>query len=174
MAVRRSALLVVVVFAVVAGYSASASGTQTPQPAGAKPSKIATMVCQKKAAAEIGEALGEAAVVTDQTWVDHLYSCDYRYTAGTMVLSVKELSSWSQTLGYFRMLAKKLGRETTYYDLGQGAFQTRDGSVVVRKDWKILLVDTTGLPKQFGSPPTSASYAAAIVADVILGCWTGD
>lgn len=50
---RRSALLVVVVLAVVAGYGASAAGTQTPQPAGAKPSKIATMVCQKEAAEKL-------------------------------------------------------------------------------------------------------------------------
>ena len=38
--------------------------------------------------------------------------------------------------------------------LGQGAFQTTNGSVVVRKDWKVLLVDDTGLPAQFGTPPT--------------------
>ena len=49
-----------------------------------------------------------------------------------------------------------------------------DGSVVVRKDWKVLLVDDSALPTQFGVPPTSASDIAVTVADVILGCWAGD
>ncbi len=132
------------------------------------------MVCQVKAAREIQEALGEAAVVTDRTWADHRYSCDYRYPRGTIVLSVKELSSWSQTFGYFDALGSKLSRARTLYALGQGAFQARDGSVVVRKDWKILLVDVTGLPSRFGSPPTSSGGVALTVADVILGCWSGD
>ena len=46
--------------------------------------------------------------------------------------------------------------------------------MVVRKDWKVLLVDDTGLPAQFGDPPTSAGDVAVTVADVILGCWAGD
>lgn len=176
LAVRRGALLVVVVtvVAVVVTYCGVASSAATPLPAGTKPSKLATMVCQKKAAMDIEQALGESAVVTNQTWVNHLYSCDYRYTNGTMVLSVKELSSWSQTLGYFNTLAKRLGKGTTFYNFGQGAFQTRDGSVVVRKDWKILIVNIAGLPDEFGSPPTSPKYVATTVADLILTCWSGD
>ena len=46
--------------------------------------------------------------------------------------------------------------------------------MVVRKDWKVLLVDNTGLPPQFGVPPTSSTAVAVTVADVILGCWAGD
>ena len=162
------------VFIILAASNSLVAEAATPLPAGPKPSKLATMVCQKKAQVEIGQALGESAVVSDQTWVSHLYSCEYRYTTGTMVLSIKELSSWSQTLRYFNMLAKKLGKKTTFYGLGQGAFQTRDGSMVVRKDWKILLVNSAGLSAQFGSPPTSSGDVAATVADIILGCWSGD
>jgi len=58
--------------------------------------------------------------------------------------------------------------------LGQGAFQTTDGSVVVRKDWKVLLVDTSGLPARFGVPATTSGEVAVTVGDIILGCWAGD
>jgi hypothetical protein len=91
-----------------------------------------------------------------------------------MVLSVKELSSWAETYGYFDMLGKSLHESTTVASLGQGAFQVRNGSVVVRKDWKVLLVDITGLPSEFGAPPTSAADVAVTVALLILGCWAGD
>jgi hypothetical protein len=46
--------------------------------------------------------------------------------------------------------------------------------VVVRKDWKVLVVDSSGLPAQFGVPPTSSGDVAVTVGDVILGCWAGD
>jgi len=75
--------------------------------------------------------------------------------------------------------------------LGQGAFRVRDGSIVVRKDWKILLVDTSawwtlqlgghfslvdtsGLHGKLGLPPSSRSEVALDAAAVILGCWNGD
>jgi hypothetical protein len=132
------------------------------------------MVCQSKAAGEIQEVLGETAVVEDRTWVDHLYSCDYRFKSGSIVLSVKELSSWSQTLAYYGGLAKSLGKKATLSGLGQGGFQAPDGAVVVRKDWKVLLVNVSGLPSYFGSPPTSSADVAATVAYIILGCWAGD
>jgi hypothetical protein len=67
-----------------------------------------------------------------------------------------------------------LGKARTLANLGQGAFQTTDGSVVVRKDWKVLLVNISGLPAQFAVPPTSPANVAVTVADVILGCWDGD
>ena len=63
---------------------------------------------------------------------------------------MKELSSWPQTFSYFATLARKQGRSDTLANLGQGAFQTANGSTVVRKDWKILTVDISGLPGQFG------------------------
>jgi len=36
------------------------------------------------------------------------------------------------------------------------------------------VVDNSGLPAQFGVPPTSSGAVAVTVADVILGCWAGD
>ncbi len=133
------------------------------------------MVCGDDARTEIHSALGEQATVSHPTWVDHRYQCRYTYPSGaSMQLSVKELSSWAETKQYFNGLATQLGKKRDLPNLGQGAFQTTDGSVVVRKDWKVLLVDTTGLPAQFGVPPTSSGDVAVTVGDVILGCWAGD
>jgi hypothetical protein len=132
------------------------------------------MVCADEARSDIASALGEKAAVSEPTWQDHLYSCRYTYPTGSFVLSVKELSSWAQTYAYFRMLGTELASTRTLQGLGQGAFQTTDGSVVVRKDWKVLVVDSSGLPAQFGLPPTSSGDVAVTVADVILGCWAGD
>ncbi len=153
---------------------AATSTSEAPLPAGAQPSEIAQQVCHRQAQADINSALGLDASVSVPTWEDHLYSCQYRYPSGAMVLSIKELSSWAETYAYFDGLAAQLGRTRTLQGLGQGAFQTTDGSVVVRKDWKVLLVDIKGLPGQFGVPPTSSADVAVTVGDVILGCWAGD
>ncbi len=148
--------------------------SEAPLPAGRTPSTIATMICKPKARQEIASVLGEFATVSHPTWEHHLYSCQYTYPTGSMVLSVKELSSWAQTKGYFRTLAKQMGTSQVINGLGQAAVETTDGSMIVRKDWKVLLVNSAGLPPQFGLPPTSSRAVAQSVADVILGCWDGD
>jgi hypothetical protein len=152
----------------------SSKTTEAPQPAGAQPSEIAKQPCQQEAQKDIESALGETATVSPPTWADHLYSCGYDYPTGSIGLSIKELSSWNETLAYFNGLAKTMGKGRNLQGLGQGAFQTKDGSVVVRKDWKVLLVDVSHLPPRFGVPPTASGYVAVTVGDVILGCWAGD
>ncbi len=132
------------------------------------------MVCQRKAATEIRDALGEQATISAPTWARHRYACTYRYPTGALTLSVQELSSWRQTYRYFDRLARSLHRTRSIFELGQGAFRVRNGSVVVRKDWKVLLVDVSRLPGRFGSPPSSASEVALAVAGVIMDCWHGD
>lgn len=123
---------------------------------------------------EMAQALGVTAVVQNRTWVNHRYSCDYVYPNGTIQVSDQELSSWSETYAYFDGLGRTLGKTQTLPNLGQGAFATQNGDVVVRKDWKVLLVDITGLPSSFGDPPTSSADVAYTVADIILACWAGD
>jgi hypothetical protein len=161
------------------GTPASAPTTsQAPKPAGATPSPISVQVCSSEAQKDMAVALGERATVSTPTWIDHRYACTYAYPranpTGSFEVSVKELSSWAETTSYYNGLAAQLGSARDLESLGQGAFQTTDGSVVVRKDWKVLLVDDTGLPAQFGVPPTAAGDVAVTVADVILGCWAGD
>ncbi len=142
------------------------------------PSPISVQVCAHEAQKEMANALGQTATVSTPTWVGHRYSCIYAYPndtpTGSFAVSVQELSSRSETTAYFDGLAASMGRVRALGTLGEEAFQTTDGSVVVRKDWKVLLVDNAGLPAQFGIPPTSASAVAVTVADVILGCWAGD
>jgi hypothetical protein len=132
------------------------------------------MVCQLKTQKELARVLGVKATEGPRTWIDHRYSCPYLYPNGKFVLSVQELSSWGQTLSYYHSLGRRLGDARSLANLGQGAFQTTNGSVVVRKDWKVLLVNVASLPDQFAVPPTSSGDVAVTVADVILGCWAGD
>jgi hypothetical protein len=153
---------------------ASAIVDRAPLPAGPKPSPIATMVCRSEAQREIKEVLGEKAKVGDKTWINHDYTCRYDYPNGSFELSVKELSSWTQTRTYFHNLGVQLGHPQKLRNLGQAAFRAANGDVAVRKDWKVLLVNVSGLPPQFGQPPTSSTDVAYTVADVILGCWSGD
>jgi hypothetical protein len=171
----RPGLAVLAVVLGIAGCgSVNASSAESPKPAGKSPSAIARMVCAEEAAGEIAQVVGAKASVTAPTWADHLYSCGYLYREGTMVLSVKELSSWTQTYAYFDKLAETLHKTAPVKGLGQGAFVVSDGSVVVRKDWKILLVDISGLHGTVGSPPSSRDTVALDAAAVILGCWSGD
>jgi len=156
------------------GAAPSTFTTRAPLPAGAEPSNISKMVCAKEAQQSVARTLGVTAVVAEPTWVDHVYSCRFAYPNGSFALSVKELSSWAGTYAYFDSLGKKLGRTSTANGLGQGAFVTSNGSIVVRKDWKVLLVDISGLPPRFGVPPTTAADDAFTVADLIMGCWSGD
>jgi hypothetical protein len=132
------------------------------------------MVCSVRTQREIAETLGVRATVSTPTWINHSYSCRYGYSTGSFVLTVKELSSWPQTLSYYAGIGHVQGRTAALRNLGQGGFQTANGSAVVRKDWKILTVDISDLPAQFGRPPTSRGDVAVTVADLILACWAGD
>jgi hypothetical protein len=170
---KPAAVLVGLACAASVLFAPSASDG-APLPAGSRPSSIAREVCQPKAQNLIQDAIGEAANVSTPTWTDHLYACNYRYAAGTMVLSVRELSSWRQTLDYFNRLGTALHKKNSIYQLGQGAFQVRNGSVVVRKDWKVLLVNVAALPREFGSPPAPTLNLALSVAGIIMECWHGD
>ncbi len=169
----RIAALLGVVAILLAACSTQASGPGW-QTAGPLPSTSAKMVCAPEAKDKLDQVLGSTSTsVSKPTWVDHRYSCAYTYPQGTMVLSVKELSSTSETTAFFEGLAKQYGRKQALYGLGQGAFLTNGGSVVVRKDYKILFVDSTGFPRTFVQPQTSSGTPAEAVASTILACWSG-
>lgn len=170
----RLGLAVLAVVLGIAGCGSAHASAESPRPAGTSPSPISRMICTEQTAGEIAQVVAAKAAVTAPTWADHLYSCGYHYREGAMVLSVKELSSWTQTYAYFDQLAETLRKTAPVPGLGQGAFVAGDGSVVVRKDWKILLVDISGLHGMVGSPPSSRSEIALDAAAVILGCWSGD
>jgi hypothetical protein len=132
------------------------------------------MVCSGDGQSDIAGALGvhTSAPVT-ATWADHLYSCTYRYPGGDMVLSVKELAGTASTTAYYTAAEQQLGAGEAVAGLGQGAYQGADGSMVVRKDDKVLQVDVAALPAQVGAPPIDRVEAAVRVAIVVMGCWSG-
>lgn len=146
-----------------------------PQPARATPSVSAKLICAHETQTELAAVFG---VPTTQpvvpTWTNHLYSCRYTYHNGVIALSLKELSSKTETDSYFTSLARRLGQAQRPRALDRGVlFTTKNHSVVVRKDYKVLLVDISGLPAQFGAPPFSRANIALAVAATILDCWTG-
>jgi hypothetical protein len=102
------------------------------------------------------------------TWVDHLYTCPYTLAGGTVTLSVKELADVPATTSWFDGLRARLGDAGRIY-LGEDGFATAQGSVVVRKDNLVLLVDTStfaDLPA-----PRSRAEVATNLATVIMACW---
>ena len=176
------ALLAAACVLAACGGSSSGSGSPTAetQPlaarlekAGPNPSTSAKMVCAAEARTAIAAALGvHETRVTRPTWHDHLYACTYEYPNGSFTLSVKELVSAQTTTDYFDSLERRFGRAQPLIGLGQGGFIGRNGDAVVRKDYKVLLVDVHGLSEQF-LPLMRRSDVAQNVAVVILGCWTG-
>jgi hypothetical protein len=152
--------------------SRAQNATEHAEPARATPSAAAKMVCAREAQNELAAVIG---VRTTQpvvpTWSDHIYSCRYTYHKAVMVLSVKELSSKAETDAYFTSLKHRLGQAQ---DLGESAFTTKNRSLVVRKDYKVLLVDISGLPGRFGDPLSSRGKIAIRVGATIMNCWTGD
>jgi hypothetical protein len=166
-----------VVAAVFAGalLGVPAAASATAHTAATAPSKSAKMICSREAQNDIAASLGgvKPAVVTAPTWSHQVYSCSYLYPSGAVALSVKELGTKHATSSYVKSLADALGRRPDKLPLGQGAFWTTNGSVVVRKDTKVLLVDTSHLTSALGVPPEVASDAAANIAATVLGCWTG-
>lgn len=135
----------------------------------------AKMICADEAQKDIYESATGVKTIAPfkPTWVDHVYSCKYVYPNGAvMTLSVKELSTDAETTAYYNMLGEKLHKTDKQIGLPI-AFQAADGSVVARKDNKVLTIDVTKLPASFGVPAASRGDVAINVAATILGCWTG-
>ena len=139
-----------------------------------QPSTTAQMICQPEAEDEIAEALGVIPRRTPtSSWSDHLYSCRYEYPIGTMTLSVKELPDEGATAAYLAAVQHSLPGYTPIRVSGQNGITAPDGSIYLRKDFKILHVDVGQLPTRIGNPPQTRANAAFTVAAVILSCWTG-
>jgi len=140
---------------------------------GAQPSESSRMICSTEAQTDIEASLGVKATVSTPTWVGHVYACKYTYPQGAITLSVKELESQAEVTAEYNADAKKLGRRPDTVSFGQGAFITTNGSVIVRKDNKVLDVDVSGIPENFGSPPQDRSNVALSIAATVMSCWTG-
>ena len=78
--------------------------------------------------------------------VDHLYSCTYMYPHGSIVLSAKELMNAADATAHYNSLATKYAKRANINGLAQRAFiALDDDDVVVRKDYKVPLVNVQGI-----------------------------
>ena len=178
--VAASALLAVVAVTALAACGQSQSATtpaKSSEPVAHSidsPSASTRMICAPEAQKDLAATLGVKTVTPPTpTWLTHTYTCQYAYTDGHFTLSVKQLPDATQTRDYFASLGDRLTRRMRLTGLGQGAFTTADGSVIVQKDDKVLLVDVNGLPSRFGVPSDTRANAAISIAATIMGCWTG-
>jgi hypothetical protein len=184
---RRSILPIVLLAALVLAACGKSSGSGSPPPTSAlklsspswetakpNPSTSAKMICETEVRGEISQALGITETRVVPTWnkTTHLYSCAYVYPRGRIVLSVKEMSSERETTAYFDAVKKKYGTKNSIVGLAQGAWLLKNDDVVARKDYKVLLVDVQGIPRDFVARLLPSGVATTI-ATVIMACWTG-
>jgi hypothetical protein len=145
------------------------------KPATDEPSLSAQMVCTEEAQEDIykGATGVKTTKVSTPTWEDHVYACDYVYPEGTMRLETKELSSLEETEAFFDAQAEELGKTEDLTGIGEAGFSTDNGSAVIRKDYKVLTVDVSELPEDFGLPSAPRSDVAINTAFQIFQCWVG-
>jgi hypothetical protein len=171
-----SLIFVSLLLGACSGSGGSANPSATLEVAGPTPSATASMVCATEARGDIASAIGLDAIrVSKPTWdvTRHVLSCTYDYAdAARMVLTVKELSSAHETTSFYDGEAASLGR-TRSLEIGDAAFRTTDGSLVVRKDYKVLVIDVSDLSASFGKPPTARATVAVNIATVVMLCWKG-
>ncbi|MCU1429595.1 MAG: hypothetical protein JWL83_3595 [Actinomycetia bacterium] len=154
--------------------STTAPAAQTQTVNAKTPSVSSKMICATEGQQEIAGSLGvKPSKPLAPKWLHKVYSCDYVYPTGVMKLSVRELPSDAAAKQAFDRLGTEVGRLPAGTLLGQGTYKTRNGSMVVLKDSKVLLVDVSGLPAHFGKPPLSRNEVALTVAVTVMGCWTG-
>ena len=158
------------------GGAASPNGGAEPVlTVGATPSKSSKMICGE-AKGDIAETLGvKPTEVTKPTWTDDVYSCTYVYPTGSFTLSVKEVDGIPAAVRYLKDLKARLGVEPGARppSLGQASFVSTGGGIVVQKDNKVLTIDVSRLPAEFGPDHVLRGDIALGVGGVIMGCWTG-
>ena len=170
---RRTGLLAVpLLLAGCTGADAStgAAAASSPQP----PSEAAAMICGDDVTGDVARVLSlPAPPPTSSTWADQLFTCDYSLPMGPLVLSVQESPDPAAAARFFEDRRGQLGETAPTPGLGERAYATPTGTVVVIKDAMTLTVDATGLPEVFGDDGQRRTDFAYEVASVVLGCWTG-
>jgi hypothetical protein len=183
MTARLARLVLLVALTVTAAGCASqrpsgAPGAAPSATAGASATGVSAtgrLICSDEAQEDIATAVGlPTSRPVAGTLKGDEYSCEYAYPAGTMRLSVTELADDASTDAFFGSLRQASAASEHLAGIGEDAYQSQDGSMVVRKDRKVLRVDVGGLPAQYGQPPTTRRQLAAAVAVVIMACWTGN
>ena len=163
----------------LAGCAGADAATAPPSPAATaststEPSATAAMICGDDVVGDVSRALAlTAPPATDSTWADQLFTCAYSLPMGPLELAVKESPDRAAAAEYFADRQADLGDTAPALGLGERAFSTPTGTVVVVKDAMTLTVDATGLPEVFGDNGQRRGAFAYEVASIVLGCWTG-
>jgi hypothetical protein len=170
-----------VVVAVVAALTLAACGGSPAPGAGSAPTATSTgpsvsalMVCSAEAQADLQGALGVGvSQPPDSSFADGVYTCNYHYRIGMIVMTVRDLGSQATAEAFMTSARAKIKKPTDLAGIGDAAFSDGASLVYVRKDVKVLVVDASKLPATFGQPPHPRSTVAATVAIIVMLCWTG-
>jgi hypothetical protein len=139
------------------------------------PSAAAKMICGDDIQGKVRQVLKLSNDAPTRTsFVDHIYTCTYTLPEGPLVLSVHDSASKAAAGAYYTALRPTLGPTNGLPGLGEHAYGTSRGTVVVLKDSQTLVVDATALPSVFGSDQQKRTDLAYEIASDVLGCWTGD
>jgi hypothetical protein len=138
------------------------------------PSPQAEMVCAPEAQQDIQDLIGVVpTAVGPIQYANHTSTCRYAYANGAFTLVVQDLPNDITTTRTYEALAGKLGKIDSIDLPDAQAFTTNDGSIVLRRDTKVMLVDVAQLPGTFGSPPIPRADAARLIMKAVLNCWVG-
>jgi hypothetical protein len=171
-----------VLLAACGGQSAAPSGPPTGPSLGPAvvtalpdaPSPQAEMVCAPEAQQDIQDLIGVVpTAVGPIQYANHTSTCRYAYANGAFTLVVQDLPNDITTTRTYEALAGKLGKIDSIDLPDAQAFTTNDGSIVLRRDTKVMLVDVAQLPGTFGSPPSPRADAARLIMKAVLNCWVG-
>ena len=138
-----------------------------------QPSASALMICSEEVRSDVSKVAALATPPASMSmFADHLYTCTYTLPTGRLTVSVKDLTSPAATTSYFTDVRHRLTGSADLAGLGDGAFGTPAGTVVLRKDSHVLEVDASHLPAVFGKQSEKRADFAYEIASDILGCWT--
>ena len=133
------------------------------------------MICDADITSKVGVALDlPGPPSTEWRSSGDVYTCDYLLPMGRMSLQVTILAGAGQASAMFDADRARTRGARPLAGLGERAYGTEDGTVLVLKDSQILLVDTTRLPQEFGANGQRRADLAYEVASDVMGCWTGD
>lgn len=140
------------------------------------PSEAARMICSGEVRHNVQQTLGlDTLPAGKATWVHGRYTCTYRLEAGKLALSVQDSPDLASGDRYFEKSRQQAGPTQPLrglLGLGLPSYKTHSGTVAFLKDGKSLLVDASGLPREYGPDHQSRfDLAYAIAADVVA-CWS--
>jgi hypothetical protein len=147
----------------------------TGSPAPGRPTATAALICGDEIKGKVQEVLKlPKPPAATSTFAANLFTCTYRLAQGPMRLSVQHSATKTAALAYLKARRATVKATESTPGLGERAYSTGTGVVLVIKDNETLEVDTTGLPAVLGDEGQKRTDLAYEIASDVLGCWTGD